>query len=92
MKGDTRMQYDEKVLKCFLDNQEKLFPKPVATNEEEADEFLSDVLAVVCNSLDEVWDYFDDTGIDTEGMKKSDIAEADEVFDIGDGRYLVVDA
>ena len=86
------MQYDEAVLKCFLEKQTKLFPKPVADSMEEADDFLSECLAVVCGSLKEVIDYFDDSGMDIEGMKESDILEADEVFEIGDGRYLVVDA
>lgn len=86
------MQYDEAVLNCFLENQTKLFPKPVAESQEEADDFLCECLAVVCNSPKEVVDYFDDAGMDIEGMKEADVLEADEVFDIGDGRYLVVDA
>ena len=86
------MEYDEVVVKCFLENQGKLFPKPVAETMEEAEDFLTESMAVVCNSLKEVWEYFDDTGIDTEGMSENDIAEADEVFAIPDGRYLVVDA
>ena len=86
------MEYDEIVVKYFLENQGKLFPKPVAETMEEAEDFLTESMAVVCNSLKEVWEYFDDTGIDTEGMSENDIAEADEVFAIPDGRYLVVDA
>ena len=31
-------------------------------------------------------------GIDVDGMTENDIAEADEVFEIGDGRYLIVEA
>ena len=30
-------------------------------------------------------------GIDTEGMKGDDILKAEEVFDVGDGRYLIVE-
>lgn len=85
------MQYDEAVLKCFLDNQLKLFPETVAESIEEADDFLCECMAVVVNSIKEVWDYFDDSGVDISGMKMEEIVEADEVFEIGDGRYLIVE-
>ena len=32
--------YDEAVVKCFLKNQEQLFPEPVADSYEEAEAFL----------------------------------------------------
>lgn len=86
------MQYDEAVLECFLKNQGKLFPEPVADTMEEADDFLGECMAVVVNSLKEVWDYFDDSGVDITEMSMEDIAEADEVFEVGDGRYLIVEA
>ena len=35
--------------------------------------------------------YFEEEGIDTEGMKGDDILKAEEVFDVGDGRYLIVE-
>lgn len=85
------MEYDEIVLKCFLEKQSQLFPEPVAETMEEADDFLNDCLAVVVNGIQEVWDYFDDSGMDLGGMKLDDIKEADEVFDIGDGRFLIVE-
>lgn len=85
------MQFDDAVLKCFLDNQGKLFPHPVAESLEEADDFLTECMAVVVDSLDEVWNYFDEAGVDIAEMKKEKIADADEVFDIGDGRYLIVE-
>ena len=56
---------------------------------EEAEAFLEDSMAVVVNSPDEVEEYFEESGVDTEG---SNVLEADEVFDIGDGRYLIVEA
>ena len=34
------MEFDQKVLQCFLDNQLQLFPEPVADTEEEAASFL----------------------------------------------------
>lgn len=84
--------YDEAVLESFLKNQLQLFPEKVAENKEEAREFLEDFMAIVVNSIDEVWNYFNEEGIDLEEMTKDDILEASEVFTVGDGRYLIVEA
>ena len=81
--------YDKKVTECFLKNQTRLFPKPVADTDEEAAEFLEECFAVVLNSKQEVIDYFEEEGIDYD---KNTVLDADEVFDIGDGRCLVVEA
>lgn len=83
--------FDDEVVKCFLDNQLQLYPEPVAQTSEEARDFLEECLAMVVNSKKEVWDYFDEEGIDMEGMDEDDILDADEVFSIGDGRYLIVE-
>ncbi len=83
--------YDDAVLKCFLEKQGQLFPKDVVETMEEAENFLEECMAVVADSVQEVWDYFDAAGIDIEGADEEDILEADEVFDIGDGRYLIVE-
>ncbi len=85
-------EYDEAVLKCFLENQLQLLPEKVADNIDEAEAFLEECVAVVVNSVDEVWDYFNEEGIDLEGQEKEEIADAPEVFDIGDGRYLIVES
>lgn len=84
-------EYDEKVVNCFLQKQLQLFPEPVAENVVEAEDFLEECMAVVVNSPKEVWEYFDEEGIDLEGMKESDILDADEVFEVGDGRFLIVE-
>ncbi|MBO5242561.1 MAG: glyoxalase [Lachnospiraceae bacterium] len=84
-------QFDAKVLDAFLEQQEKLFPEIVAETREEADDFLGECMAVVVESKQEVWDYFEEEGVDIAGMDEDDILEADEVFDIGDGRYLIVE-
>lgn len=84
-------EYDDVVLQCFLDNQEQLFPEPVANSLEEAEAFLEEVMAVVVNSPKEVWEYFDEQGVDLEGADEEEILTADEIFDIGDGRYLIVE-
>ncbi len=83
-------EYDEAVLNCFFNNQLKLLPEKVARNIDEAEAFLEECMAVVVDSIDEVWQYFDEEGIDLEGQEKEEIVDAPEVFDIGDGRYLIV--
>lgn len=79
--------YDEVVLKTFLENQGQLFDEPVAENLEEADDFLDMVMATVVESEDEVTDYFEEAGLDIDG----NIMEACEVFELPDGRYLIVE-
>ncbi|MCI9278828.1 glyoxalase [bacterium D16-50] len=83
--------FDEEVLECFLDNQLQLFTEKVAETLEEAENFLVDCMAVVVDSVDEVIEFFEEEGMDTEGMMEDEILSADEVFDIGDGRYLIVE-
>ena len=80
--------FDEKVLQCFLDNQSQLYPEPVAETPEEAEAFLEDCMAVVVDSVREVWEFFDEEGVDLEGVDEDSILESEEVFEIGDGRYL----
>jgi hypothetical protein len=81
-------EFDDAVLNCFLTNQGQLFSEPVASSPEEAGYFLEDVLAVVVDSKDEVVRYFEEEGADFD---PADILEAAEVFDVGDGRYLIVE-
>lgn len=83
--------FDEKVLQCFLDNQSQLYPEPVAETPEEAEAFLEDCMAVVVDSVREVWEFFDEEGVDLEGVDEDRILESEEVFEIGDGRYLIVE-
>lgn len=82
-------QYDKKVIDCFLKNQRQLFPEDVASTPEEAEDFLDMVFATVVSSKKDVRRYFEEDFIDFEG---SDPLEAAEVFAVGDGRYLIVDA
>ncbi|MBP5623713.1 MAG: glyoxalase [Lachnospiraceae bacterium] len=81
--------FDKKVLKCFLDNQLQLFPEEVASTDEEAAEFLEEMFAVVVKGKKEVLEYFEEEGTDIDA---DTILEACEVFDVGDGRYLIVEA
>lgn len=85
-------EFDDAVLQCFLEKQGQLFPEgQVVSTPEEAESFLEECLAVVVHSVEEVWDYFEEEGIDTDGVKGDGILEADEVFEIGDGRFLIVE-
>lgn len=83
--------FDEKVVQCFLENQLQLYPEKVAETYEEAENFLEESMAVVVNSVREVWEFFEEEGVDMEGADEEEILEADEVFEVGDGRYLIVE-
>lgn len=82
--------FDKKTIKVFLEKQLQLFPEKVVEDEEEAAEFLEDMCAIVCKNKKEVIEYLED-GMDTTGMTEEEILSADEVFDLGDGRYLIVE-
>lgn len=84
-------EYDDAVLACFIKNQRQLFPETVAENLEEAESFLEECMAVVVDSVEEVLEYFEEAGIDLDGADEDTILEAEEVFDVGDGRYLIVE-
>lgn len=81
--------FDDVILDRFIEDQLRLFPKEVVSTREEAEAFLEDMMAVVLESKDEVIAYFEEEGLDVED---GDILNASEVFDIGDGRYLIVEA
>ena len=85
------MNYSEECLSVFLENQSQLFDEPVANNYEEAEDFLEDCFAVILDSPDEVREYFEESGVDVEGMSEEEILEASEVFPLPSGRYLVVE-
>lgn len=85
-------EYDDTVLKTFLKEQSRLFAEPVAADTEEAEEFLSDCMAVVCRNLHEVREYFLEEGADISQMDDDELTEASEVFALPDGRYLIVEA
>ena len=82
--------YDEAVVKAFLENQRQLFPEDVAGNDEEAVFFLEDVCAVVCADEDEAIDYLEEN-LDVSGMSRDELLACEEVFAVGDGRYLIVE-
>lgn len=85
-------EYDDAVLTCFLEKQLQLFPEKVVESIGEAEAFLEECMAVVVNSVEEVWEYFDEEGVDLTEQNKEEILTASEVFEIGDGRYLIVES
>ncbi len=84
-------EFDDAVLQCFLKNQLQLFPEEVAETMEEAENFLEECMAVVVDSVEEVIEFFEEEGVDMDGAVGDEILEASEVFDVGDGRYLIVE-
>ena len=85
-------QYDKKVIEYFLANQTQLLKEAVAETPEEAEEFLEDCMAVICKNIKEVRAYFEDEGADITGMSNEELTDAEEVFALPDGRFLIVEA
>lgn len=84
-------EYDDECLGTFLKKQEQLFDEPVAETLEEAEAFLEDCMAVIVNSIDEVREYFEESGADVDHMSPEELEEASEVFPLSAGRYLIVE-
>lgn len=85
-------QYLEECAEVFLKEQGKLFDEPVAENIEEAKEFLEDCFAQVFDNIKEVREYFEEEGMDVDGVSDEELADELEVFAISGGRYFVVEA
>ena len=85
-------EYSQTCLEGFLKKQGQLFVEPVAETLEEAESFLEDCMAVVVDSLEEVRDYLEESGMDVSGLSLEEIAETEEVFALDDGTYLIVEA
>lgn len=77
-------------VETFLERQLQLFDEKVAETPQEAREFLEDNMAVVLDSLKEVQDYMEESGMDATELSLDELKEAAEVFDLPDGKYLVV--
>lgn len=84
-------EYDEEVLNTFLEKQAQLFSEEVAQTPEAAEEFLEDCMAVVCEDIHEVRDYFEDAGSDISGMSDDELLAQSEVFSMPSGRFLIVE-
>ncbi len=84
-------EYDEECLRTFLRKQSQLFDEPVAETLEEAEAFLEDCIAVVVDGIEEVKDFFEEEGLDVDGMSLEELEEASEVFALPNGQYLIVE-
>ena len=85
------MEYKKEYLETFIKKQGQLFDEPVAETLEEADEFLQDCMAYVARDAREVKKYFEENGADTAGMSLKELLEEAEVFQMPDGKYLIVE-
>lgn len=81
--------YDKICLETFLKNQERLFDEPVAETLEEAEEFLDDSMAQVLDDIKELKEYMEEN-MDIADMSDEELLEQPEVFELPDGRFLVV--
>ena len=84
-------EFREEDLAVFIKNQTKLFDEPVAETLEEAEAFLEDCMAVVTDSLDEVRDYMEESGMDVQDLSDEELEAASEVFPLPGGQYLIVE-
>lgn len=84
--------FSEQDLELFLEKQLQLFPEPVAETIEEAEYFLEDCMAVLCENAKEVRQYFEEEGVDLCGMSLEELLEQPEVFALSGGRYLIVES
>ena len=89
--GEDMQTYDRETLEIFLINQTQLFDEEVVSSLEEAEEFLEDCMAVVCKNIKEVRDYFDEAGMDIAGMSNEELLEQSEIFELPDGKFLIVE-
>lgn len=83
--------FTEECINTFLENQEQLFPQAVAESYEAAEAFLEDCMAQVVDSIEEVREYLEESGVDVEGMSDEELEDASEVFTLPDGKYLIVE-
>lgn len=84
-------EYSEECIYTFLKDQGRLFDEPVAEKYDEAEAFLEDCMAVVVDSLSEVREYMEESGMDVDGMSNEELEEASEVFALPNGQYLIVE-
>lgn len=85
------MVYKKEYLEAFLKKQRQLFDEPVAETIEEADAFLDDCMAYVASNGKEVKAYFEENGADTSEMSSEELLSQPEVFEMPDGKYLIVE-
>ena len=77
--------------KVFLRDQKQLFDEPVASDLEEAKEFLEDCMAVYCKDIKELREVMDDEGMDVSDLSNDELFEQLEVFRLDNGGYFFVE-
>ena len=85
------VEYSEECLEYFLEHQTQLFDEKVAETPEEAEAFLEDCMAVVVDSLKEVREYLEESGMDASELSAEELEAASEVFALPSGQYLIVE-
>lgn len=85
------LEYKEEYVEYFIEHQEQLLGRREFETLQEADEFLQDCMAVVCDSLEDVREYLEEVGMDAYGMDDEELLSQSEIFAVGDGKYLVVE-
>lgn len=85
-------EFEEIYLEAFIANQEQLFSERVANTLIEADIFLSDCMAEIMDSIEGVQEFLEEMGMDVVDMTPQELKEAAEVFEMPDGKFLVVAA
>ena len=70
--------FSKECIETFLNKQLQLFDEKVAETPQEAEEFLEDNLAVVLDSIEDVRDYLDESGMDAAQLSKDEILQAIE--------------
>ncbi|MBQ7076991.1 MAG: glyoxalase [Lachnospiraceae bacterium] len=84
-------EFEDHVLKTFIKDQAKLLGRDEFTTLDEADEFLTDCMAVKLKTIDEVREYLIDAGMDAYGLSDEELLAEAEVFALDNGEYLVVE-
>lgn len=83
--------YKKEYLEVFLEKQTQLFDERVAETFEEAEEFLTDCMAQVVDSIKDVRDYLEESGMDVSGLEEEELRKTSEVFALPDGKFLIVE-
>ena len=84
-------EYSKVAIDTFMKNQSQLVDTNVASTPEEARDFLEDCCAVVVDSIKEVRDYLEESGMDVSELSDEELKVASEVFALPDGQYLIVE-
>ncbi len=80
----------EKYAEFFLKNQQSMFGRQVAGTIDEAVEFLEDSMAQIFDDIAELKEYWEEMGMDMEGMTDEELLDPAEVMKLPDGKLLLI--